>query len=113
VIASHVVPLPAGAKQVIFLMADNPAGLMRRAIWHEFVDNVWLQLLPVTLILIRASAATFPVFDHVDPATSRPENGRVWSRMAGSSRGAENCRSKPQIDRIRPPSMSPVAATIS
>jgi two-component system OmpR family sensor kinase len=55
-IASHVAPLEAEPARIVFVMADDPAGLMREALLREFATHIWLPLLPIALLLIGASA---------------------------------------------------------
>ncbi|WP_119168186.1 sensor histidine kinase [Algihabitans albus] len=42
--------------RAVFVMADDPANLMRRAFFAELRRHVWLPILPMALVLITASA---------------------------------------------------------
>ena len=41
--------------RIVFVMRDDPAGLLRRAFMSEFREHVWLPILPMALLLIGAS----------------------------------------------------------
>ncbi len=55
-VASHVLRLEPGELRVVFVMAGDPARLMREAIFAEFASHIWLPLVPIALLLIGANA---------------------------------------------------------
>ena len=42
--------------QLVFVMQDDPARLVRKALIIEFIKHIWLPILPIALILIGANA---------------------------------------------------------
>ncbi|WP_088828043.1 hypothetical protein [Marinobacter sp. es.048] len=42
--------------RLVFVMAGDPAGLLRQALVAEFVTHIWLPILPTALILIAVNA---------------------------------------------------------
>lgn len=52
VLASHSVPDTAPALSLVFLMAGDPANLLRDEVYDEFRGHVWLPLLPIAILLI-------------------------------------------------------------
>lgn len=55
-VAGHEFAGRSDGLRVVFVMASDPANLLRRAFLSEFYKHVWLPILPVALILIGASA---------------------------------------------------------
>jgi two-component system OmpR family sensor kinase len=55
-IAAHKIDERPDQLRLVFVMADDPAGLMLRALAAEFGEHIWLPILPVALILIGANA---------------------------------------------------------
>lgn len=55
-IAGHEFAGRPDSLRVVFLMASDPANLLRRAFLSEFYQHVWLPVLPMALLLIGASA---------------------------------------------------------
>ncbi len=54
--AAHRVESRQDQLRIVFVMADDPAGLMLRALVAEFASHIWLPVLPIVLILIGANA---------------------------------------------------------
>jgi two-component system OmpR family sensor kinase len=54
--AAHRVESRPDQLRIVFVMADDPAGLRVRALINEFVSHIWLPILPIVLILIGANA---------------------------------------------------------
>ena len=54
--AAHRVETRPDQLRIVFVMADDPAGLMVRALIAEFVSHIWLPVMPIVLILIGANA---------------------------------------------------------
>jgi len=54
--AAHRVETRPDQLRIVFVMADDPARLMWRALIAEFVSHIWLPVLPIVLILIGANA---------------------------------------------------------
>lgn len=55
-IAGHEYAGRSDGLRVVFVMASDPANLLRRAFLSEFYKHVWLPILPIALLLIGASA---------------------------------------------------------
>lgn len=55
-VASHKARAGDENLRLVFVMADDPAGLLRQALVDEFVTHIWLPILPTALILIAVNA---------------------------------------------------------
>jgi len=55
-VAAHKLDAHADRLRLVFVMADDPAGLLSKALVAEFVGHIWLPILPVVLVLIGANA---------------------------------------------------------
>ena len=55
-VASNKVLLPEQQLRLVFVMADDPAALLHQALLAEFMQHIWLPVLPIALILIAANA---------------------------------------------------------
>jgi two-component system OmpR family sensor kinase len=55
-VASHKARVGNENLRLVFVMADDPVGLLWRALVAEFVTHIWLPILPTALILIAVNA---------------------------------------------------------
>jgi two-component system OmpR family sensor kinase len=55
-IASQKALLAEQPIRIVFVMTDDPAGLLRKALVAEFVTHIWLPILPTALLLIAVNA---------------------------------------------------------
>jgi len=55
-VASQKIASQDDRLQLVFVMAGDPAGLLRKALIAEFVTHIWLPILPIALILIGTNA---------------------------------------------------------
>ena len=55
-IASKKAMLGGRELRLVFVMREDPAHLMRRALLAEFVGHIWLPIVPVVVLLIAANA---------------------------------------------------------
>lgn len=55
VVAGHEFAGRADGLRMVFVMTDDPAGLIRRAFVAELNDHVWLPILPLVLLLVLAN----------------------------------------------------------
>lgn len=55
-VASHKIHFAEQPLRLVFVMADDPAGLLHDALLSEFMQHIWLPVLPIALILIAANA---------------------------------------------------------
>lgn len=56
IVAAHAMGPDMGGHRLVFVMRDDPADLLERALVAEFVGHIWLPILPVALLLIAANA---------------------------------------------------------
>lgn len=54
-IGSKTMSLADGDFRLVFVMREDPAGLLLRALLAEFVGHIWLPIVPVAVLLIAAS----------------------------------------------------------
>lgn len=73
-VAAHKISVREDELRLVFLMADDSAGLLLRALVVEFTNHIWLPILPVALILIGANA--FMIRRGLQPVASAAE----WAR---------------------------------
>lgn len=73
-VAAHTIETSSDQLRLVFVMADDPAGLLLRALVAEFARHIWLPILPVALILIGANA--FMIRRGLQPVASASE----WAR---------------------------------
>lgn len=82
-VASHKISVSDEDLRLVFVMAGDPAGLLRQALIDEFVTHIWLPILPTALILIAVNALMIrrgirPVVDaarwarSIEPGTPTP-----------------------------------------
>jgi len=55
-VASHKVAWSEQPLRLVFVMAEDPAALLKDALFTEFMQHIWLPVLPIALILIAANA---------------------------------------------------------
>lgn len=55
-VAAHTIRDRSDELRVVFVMADDPARLLARALVTEFAKHIWLPILPIALLLIGANA---------------------------------------------------------
>ena len=55
-VVSHTARVHGKDVRVLFVMKDDPAKLVRKALIIEFIKHIWLPILPIALILIAANA---------------------------------------------------------
>jgi two-component system, OmpR family, sensor kinase len=73
-VAAHKISASEDELRLVFVMADDSAGLLLRALVAEFAKHIWLPILPVALILIGANA--FMIRRGLKPVASAAE----WAR---------------------------------
>jgi two-component system OmpR family sensor kinase len=56
IVAAHKLAAREDRLRLVFVMTDDPAGLLFHALVAEFVGHIWLPILPVVLVLIGANA---------------------------------------------------------
>ncbi|MGH1450869.1 MAG: sensor histidine kinase [Pseudomonadaceae bacterium] len=55
-VVSRLAEIQGDTLQLVFVMQDDPARLVRKALIIEFIKHIWLPILPIALILIGANA---------------------------------------------------------
>lgn len=73
-IAAHKISTREDELRLVFVMVDDPGGLLVRALVAEFAEHIWLPILPITLLLIGANA--FMIRRGLKPVAAAAE----WAR---------------------------------